>query len=146
MIKRLAALLVLFAIVCAAALPVRAQFADQATDAGTSTGAANAQILTMPNVAAYADVQGVLIKFTPGFSNTTAATIAINGLTPQPVLLASVGTIPLPPSSIVVGQKAFVLYDGTEFILIPPRGPTQIGFAGLFGDSGGSNKLGAWTI
>lgn len=98
-----------------------AQFAGQATWAGTSAGAANAQTITLPNVGTLADLRGVTISWIvgAGLTNTGPATVTINSLTPVNVMrmnggaLISLGGAEMPAGNMVQGT-----YDGTEIILL----------------------------
>src|SRR4051812_6015238 len=76
--------LFLLALTFASLSPARAQFADQGTYAGTGAGSANAQTLTLANASSYNDLLGVIIKYIPGTSNTSAATLTINGFGSSP--------------------------------------------------------------
>jgi hypothetical protein len=55
----------------------RAQFADQSTAAGTSTGSANAYAITINNYAAHLPL--VPLRFIPNFTNNGPATINVSG-------------------------------------------------------------------
>lgn len=72
---------VAFALAIAALLPSasRAQFADQATYAGTASGSTNAYLITVPNATQYSDLLGVLIKWYPNAANTGSATLQVAG-------------------------------------------------------------------
>lgn len=57
--------------------PARAQFSQMGAYAGVSTGTANAQIISLPNVGAWSDLNGVVVTFIPGsgLTNTGPATL-----------------------------------------------------------------------
>lgn len=120
MINILKKLGIALAFVVALAAPAAAQFADQATYAGASTGSANAYAITVPNVGAMADVVGVPIKFLPNFPNTGDATLAITGLTPVHIYKpSSSGPVLLTGGELVSSpaQMACGIWDGTHFTL-----------------------------
>lgn len=111
-------------LVLAAALigaPARAQFVDQQSYKVT-TGSANAYAIQLPNVSSMQQIVGVLIKFTPNFSNTGAATISVNGLTPVAILkptqsspaALSGGEIVASPTA----QPTCGMWNGSIFILL----------------------------
>lgn len=106
----------------AALAPAKAQFADQATFAGTGAGTANAQTITLPNVSAYADVRGVIIKFIPAATNTAAATLQITGVAGTPSLRKPNGSglTALVGGEVVSGQPTYVMYDETFFDIVSP--------------------------
>ena len=119
MIKRivLAASLVLAAIA-----PAAAQFADQATYAGAGAGTANAQTLTLANASSYADLVGVIVKYTPGATNTGAATLTVNGFGSSPSFRKpnGAGVTALTGGELVSGQPTMIMYDGTFFNVMAP--------------------------
>lgn len=117
--KRLLLALLLLA---ACAAPSAAQFADQATFAGTGAGSANAQTITLSNVTALSDIQGVLIKFVPGATNTGATTLAVSGLTATNIRKPAPGFPLLTGGELVSGTPATVMYDGTRFVLLSVPG------------------------
>lgn len=107
---------------------VRAQFADQATYAGTGGGSPNAQTITVVNTVTYSDVTGVLLKFIPGFSNTAAATLNVNSFGTSPAIrkLTPAGLTALSGGEIIAGLPIIVMYDGTYFdIMVLPSQWTQ---------------------
>lgn len=114
-------LVVAAALLLVAAPPALAQFAAQATFAGTSTGSANAYVLSVPNAGALDDIKGVPIRWLPNFTNSGAATVTINGLTPLAIQKPSAsGPVALTGSEIVTGSPAQGVegfYNGTNFIL-----------------------------
>lgn len=106
----------------AAVAPSRAQFADQATYAGAGGGTANAQTLTLPNASSYADLVGVAIKYTPGATNTSTATLTVNGFGSSPAFRKpnGSGVTVLTGGELVIGQPTMIMYDGTYFNLLAP--------------------------
>lgn len=93
-----------------------AGFLDQITWGGTSGGSANAQTITVSNVAALAQVIGVVFRFIPGFTNTGAATLNINTLGAQQVKIYGAGLV---GGEITIGVLACVVWDGSAFQLQP---------------------------
>lgn len=122
----------------AAALPAAAQFADQATFAGTGAGSANAQTATIPNMAAYADVLGVLIKYVPAATNTATATFNPNTIGAQTIVkMSTAGLTALTGGELVAGQPAALMWNGSFWVLMTPTadviqarnvGPTALGY------------------
>lgn len=101
----------------------------------TSTGTANAQVLT------YADppssyTAGDVYAFTvgPGLTNTGATTLRINGL---PARSVTIGSASLVGGELVAGRPAVVMYDGTFFQLLAG------GVASVA--QGGTGKAGSWS-
>lgn len=119
-------------LVLAALVPASAQFADQATFAGTGAGTANAQTITLSNASAYADLKGVIVKFVPGATNTGDATLTVNGFATPPHIRKPNGTslVTLSGGEIVSGQPTLVMYDGTYFVLLTPSN-LPVGASGL---------------
>jgi hypothetical protein len=126
----------------AAIVPASAQFADQATFAGTGAGTANAQTITVPNATSYADLYGVLIKFIPGATNSGSATLAVSGLggalAGGPITIqkpTGSGRAALTGQEIVSGRPIIVMYDGTNFDIMAevnlPVGAGSIGNSAL---------------
>lgn len=109
----------------AAVAPSAAQFADQATFAGAGAGSANAQTITVANATSYANLRGVAVKYIPGATNTTAATLAVSGnsgvLSGGPISFrrpTSSGLAALAGGEIVTGQAVMIMYDGTYFVIL----------------------------
>ena len=99
--------------------PAQAQFADQASYAGTGAGTANAQTITLNNVGAYTQIVGVLVKYVPGATNTGSATINVNSIGGITVKKPSPGGfVNLSGGELVTGQTVVVMYDGTNFDLL----------------------------
>lgn len=90
--------------------------------AGTSTGGANAQVLTGGT---FSQTNGQVVTFIAGLTNTAATNLTINGFGPINVDkdLAS-GPSPLTGGEIVAGNQVTVVYDATLGVLhmvsLPP--------------------------
>jgi hypothetical protein len=99
-----------------------AQFAQQAQWAGTSTGSANTQYINVANVSNLPDLLGVTLTFIPGYTNTSATTLGVNSLTPQPVKLpGQTGPIALAGGELLAGgnpRPVQVVWDGSEFLIV----------------------------
>ncbi len=79
------------------------------------TGAANAYAVALtPVPTAYA--AGMLVVFKAGASNTTASTLAVNGMAAKNILRRSGSA--LAPKDILANQIVCVIYDGTQFLLL----------------------------
>ena len=122
MMKKVAAAIISLFVL---ASPAVAQFADQATYAGTGAGSANAQTITLANATQYTDLIGVLIKYIPGATNTAAATLAVSGnggaLTGGPIAFrkpSGAGLIALTGNELITGQPVWIMYDGTFFDIL----------------------------
>lgn len=122
MIRYVRHLLLATLLLAASVAPSLAQFASQATYAGTSGGSANAQTITVANASSYADLLGVPVRFLPGASNTGAATLNVSSLGAKAIKKPSTtGPAALTGGEMVTGsppQAVEVMYDGTEFILL----------------------------
>jgi len=81
--------------------------------AGTSTGTANAYVLSA-SLPSY--TSNTVVVFTPNVANTTASTININGL--GLVYIKRVDGTDLQLNDLLVGQYAVMTYTGTEFRLL----------------------------
>ena len=111
-------LLFSFLALCLLALPASAQFADQRTFVGASTGTANAQAIAIPN---YALNTGVVLRFVPSFTNTGAFTLNANAQGAVPVLKPSpTGLVTLSGGEVQSGALAQVVFDGAQYELLPP--------------------------
>jgi hypothetical protein len=111
-----------------------AQFADQATWAGTGGGTANAQTVTIPNAASLTNLRGVLLKYIPAATNTAATTLTVNALTPTSVLKPSNNSTlaALSGGELRLNQSALLMYDGTQFVLFSTAtGGALCGASGL---------------
>lgn len=116
---------VLLVCLFAASWPVCAfaQFAAQQTWGATSTGSANAQVVSIPNVSSLADLIGVPIRFVAGFTNTGSTTAAIGGLAPIAIKSPSpTGPIALVGGEIQAGNPQELIYDGTTLYMTVFRG------------------------
>ena len=83
---------------------------------GTSTGSANAQILT-PSPAVTSIITGQEFSFIVGFTNTSAMTLEISALTYN----VKVGGLNTVLGNMVAGMVALVAFDGTNLQLINPQ-------------------------
>jgi microcystin-dependent protein len=122
------ALLATAVIYCVVPPPQRvsAQFADQSTYGGTSTGSANAQAITIGNYSS--NLTGVPLRFIPGFTNTGPATISISGLTPVAILRpSSIGLVAFSGQELFAGEPTSVEYNGTNYVLTSNVDMTRIG-------------------
>lgn len=122
--------------------PARAQFADQATDAGTGAGTANAQTITLANVSSYNDLVGVLVKFIPGATNSGATTLAVNGLATPPSLRKPTGSAmgAFTGGEFTVGQQVVVKLDASGFFNLISPTSLPINAAGLQTSAIGFNE------
>jgi hypothetical protein len=117
---------------------------------GTSTGTANAQVIAAPVPTGFTLTIGNRIVFEPGFSNTGAFTLVVNGTTATAVLKpTATGLAPLIGGEVIIGQAAEAYFDGTEYVLFTnanPPVPTkflQNYIAGLvLSTAGGSGTFG----
>lgn len=117
---RLATLFV-FVLAILAAATARAQFADQATFAGTGGGSANAQTATLANAISLGALTGVKIVYIPSATNTTAATFQVNSFTATGIRkLTGAGLVALTGGEVVSGQPVILMYDGTFFDMLSP--------------------------
>lgn len=95
---------------------------------GTSTGTANAQIVT-PAIPIPAYAAGQSVAFVAGFTNTGAMTINVSNKGAVSVYKDSpTGPIPLTGGEVVAGNIINVRYDGTRFQLTS----TDLGTAALY--------------
>lgn len=103
----------------AAISPAKAQFTDQATGIFTTTGSANAYLVSIPNVNSLADALAVKFTISPNFTNTTSATINVsstgvkNLMKPGPA-----GLVTLTGNELIIGQPAMIQYDGTQYVIL----------------------------
>ncbi len=67
--------------------PAGADFAQQGSYGGVSSGVANAQVISLANVAAMSQLRGVTISFMvgAGLTNTGPAMLGVNSLSPVAV-------------------------------------------------------------
>lgn len=91
---------------------------------GTSTGTANALLLTStPAITAL--VPGQIVSFIASAMNTGPATVNDSGIGIKNILVTtSAGTAALASGNMAVNGRYFMLYDGTEFILLNPTTAT----------------------
>ena len=105
-----------------------AQFADQSTFAGTSTGSANAQAITINNIFSGTTRTGIPFRFIPGFTNTGPATINVSGLGDVAILRpSSIGLVALSGQELWEGELTSVVYNGTNYVLTSNVDMTRIG-------------------
>lgn len=113
---------------------------------GTSGGSANAQTIAItPAVTAL--VAGQTFRFIAGFSNTSAATLAVNATSATAIRKASAtGPAALAGGEIEATNTYDVTFDGTYFILKNPTGGANVlrsYLAGLLlSTAGGSGTFG----
>lgn len=90
--------------------------------AGTSTGTANAQVVsTGITPTGFTLASGKVIYFIAGATNTGATTFTINGTAATAVeKLSSSGLLPLVGGEIVAGNPVLAFFDGTQYNLITP--------------------------
>lgn len=90
-------------------------------DYATSTGSANAYVLTL-GAAPAALAAGQQYSFKANFTNTGASTLNVNSLGAKNIYkLASTALV---AGDIISGAVVIVRYDGTEFQLVSPPGKT----------------------
>lgn len=109
--------------------------------AGTSTGTANAQVLT-PAVPVPSYVVGLSLAFLvgAGLTNTGALTINVSGLGAKNVYKESpTGPIPLTGGEVVAANLVSARYDGTQFQLTS----TELGTAALANASSNTGTVAA---
>ena len=73
-----------------------------------SSGSGNAQTITVPNASSMNDLVGVLVKYIPAATNTTAATVTVNGFSPctyRKPTSAGLAALNGSPAEIVTGQS-----------------------------------------
>lgn len=117
-----------------ATTPASAQFADQKTWAGTSTGSANDYVISIDNWTV--NLPNVRLGFIANFKNTGATRVNVSGVGLTAVKKQnSAGLVPLVGGEIVSGGTPIVFFDGTEFVLLNPVSvaspPTRQVFATL---------------
>ena len=105
--------------------PASAQFADQATWAGTAGGTANALTLTVPNYTVAR--AGIVLRFLPLSDNTGATTVNVSGLGAVNLQKPSNGgIIALAGGELRAGVMAEAAYDGTRYVLLNQLGQSTI--------------------
>jgi hypothetical protein len=109
----------------AVAAPAQAQFSDQMTWGGTSTGTAGNYTLSIPNIATVNDIVGVEIRWTPNVSNTGATQLTISSSgTVGPYIIqknSSAGLIHVAANDLLAGVPVSILHNGTNYILMSPQ-------------------------
>lgn len=94
--------------------------------AGTTSGSANAQIISTTSPPNFALQSNSTIAFTAGFTNTGAMTLNVTSTGALNVLKRppSGGLVALASGDIQSGQNYLVSYDGTQYeLLTPNQGP-----------------------
>lgn len=107
----------------------KTQFA-QNNYAGTSTGTANAQVITVPNIGSYDDILNQEVVFTAGggLSNTAPMTLNASGLGVRNVYrVVPFGVVSLGGGEVVAGMRVKVMWDGTQFQLLNSANPAVPG-------------------
>jgi len=106
--------------------PASAVFVDQLTFGGTSTGSANAQAITIPNLAA--NTIGVQLRFIPGFTNTGPTQINVSGLGLVNVVRpSSIGNVAFSGGEFQAGELTCITFNGTAYQLACNVDITPIG-------------------
>jgi len=86
---------------------------------GTSTGAANAQVIATTVPSSFTLTAGYSVIFTAGLTNTAPATLSVNGSGAVNIFKGTpAGIIPLVANDIVGGNIYIATFDGTEFQLV----------------------------
>lgn len=89
--------------------PASAQFVEQSTYGGTSTGSANAQVISIPNLRGH--TPGVVLRFIPGFTNTGPTTLN-DGTGAVPIMRpSSIGPVALSGQELWAGELTCVSYN-----------------------------------
>lgn len=107
-------------------MPALAQFLAQQTYVASSSGAANAFSITVPNITSAGDLVGVPIRVLMSASNSSASTLTVsngasNVLSNVTILKPSTsGLTILIGNEIRAGQISTLIYDGTVFELQSP--------------------------
>ena len=100
-----------------------------AIDYAVSTGSANAYLLALsPVLSAY--ITGMPLVFKANFTNTSAATLNINGL--GAVDLTKNVTDPLDANDIIANKMYIGIYDGANIQIINPSSTNRTGIMGSF--------------
>ena len=129
MIRKASAFLIAISVWLAAG-PALAQFAEQASWAGTGTGSGAAQAITLGNVLTLADILGVNVKWIPSNSNPAGggATLNVNALGAQPIQrVTPAGMVALGGGEIIAGHTAIAMWNGTVFELQNSAAPEPPG-------------------
>lgn len=98
-------------------------------------GAANAYAITLAgiSVSALSQLTGIPITFKASAANTTAATLAVNGLTATSI--TKKGSTALSANDILTGQAVTVVYDGTQFQLVGAMDAPALPDLGVAGET-----------
>jgi hypothetical protein len=92
---------------------------------GTSSGAANAQVIASPIPSGFTLVTGKSVTFSAGFTNTNAMTLNVASTGATNVFKqTSSGIVALSGGELVVGQIYTAVFDGTEYQI---QGPSPQG-------------------
>lgn len=82
---------------------------------GTSTGSANAQVVSATTPGGYTLTAGFVVNFTAGFTNGGAATLNVSGT--GAVAINKTGPVPLTGGEITAGSFVSVIYTGTVYLI-----------------------------
>lgn len=96
------------------------QGGTQYFSAGTSTGTANAQVISSGIVpTGFSLTAGQIIMFTAGITNTGAMTLNVNSTGATAVKkISTSGLLALTGGEVVLGNVIVAIYDGTEFVIL----------------------------
>lgn len=95
---------------------------------GTSTGTANAQIVTPTSPTSFSLAAGKQVTFTAGATNTSAMTLNVAGSGATSVFRRTqLGVSATVGGEVVSGQSVTVIFDGTQFQLLSVP-PVVVGF------------------
>lgn len=97
---------------------VRKDVVEYAGDYASSTGSANAFLLSVDAQIVTAYVEHSVFKFKANFENTAAATLNVNSLGAKTI--KKNGSSDLDPGDIKSGQVVTVIYDGTNMQMLSP--------------------------
>lgn len=98
---------------------------------GTSTGTANAQVVSATN---FTSADGQIVGFIAGFTNTGQLSVSANGSGPIPVLAdTQSGSVNLSGEEVQAGAAVLLVYDANRgaFHLIGGNGSSGAGFGAL---------------
>lgn len=122
----------------------RTQFSAQSAWGGTSGGSANAQTISIPNLASLSDLIGVTVTYIPGFTNTGPLTLNVSSLGAQIVGRGTPsGGVVLGGGETVAGVAVSAIYGGTGFVLVNSANPA---LPGEIMDYGGTSCPTGWAI
>lgn len=122
-LRRIGSAFAICAVLFAGPITAQAQFADQATYAGTAGGTANSITLAVDNW----DINraGIVLRFIPSAQNTGATTVLVNGVG-SPIPLGKIignNLKPLTGGELVPTQIASIIFDGSVWQLQAPTAP-----------------------